>query len=95
MGRFDMFYRKFVFGEFEEDQGGEARIGGECQNGEAIRNGEGTGKTGGSQSEGNVRKTDTGRNGALIQEVSGGQCRQDVNQQKTIRVRAGDRKSVV
>lgn len=85
-----MFYRKFVFGEFEEDQGGEARIGGECQNGEAIRNGEGTGKTGGSQSEGNVRKTDTGRNGALIQEVSGGQCRQDVNQQKTIRVRAGD-----
>lgn len=101
-----MFYRKFVFGEFEEGQNGEVRIGEECQGGEVrvgegcqggevrigeeCRNGEGAGKTGGSQSEGNVRKTDTSGNGALIQEVSGGQCGQDVNQQKTIRVRAGD-----
>lgn len=79
-----MFYRKFVFGGFEEGQSGEARSV------EEVQSGEGAGKTGGIQSEGNVRNTGSNRNGALIKEASAEQRGQALPYQETIRVRAGD-----
>ena len=101
-----MFYRRFVFGEFEEGHGGDVRNGeegwdrgvrtgaegqgGEVRGGKEGQGGEVTRKTGGSQSEGNDQKTGTDRNGTLIKEASGEQCGQDVNQEEMIRVRASD-----